>query len=136
MHSDKINKFSKIKRTANQGGGQDRISKQHQKGKLTARERINLLLDEGSFVEIDALATHHYHEYDMQKKKFYTDGVVGGYGNINGRQVYVFAYDFTILGGTLSKMGAKKITKLMDHAVRNGCPICLLYTSPSPRDRG
>ena len=74
MHSDKINKFSKIKKTANQGGGQDRISKQHEKGKLTARERINLLLDEGSFVEIDALATHHYHEYDMQKKKFYTDG--------------------------------------------------------------
>ena len=98
MHSDKINKFSKIKKTANQGGGQDRISKQHQTGKLTARERINLLLDEGSFVEIDALATHHYHEYDMQKKKFYTDGVVGGYGNINGRQVYVFAYDFTVLG--------------------------------------
>ena len=74
MHSDKINNFSKIKKTANQGGGQDRISKQHEKGKLTARERIILLLDEGSFVEMDALATHHYHEYDMQKKKFYTDG--------------------------------------------------------------
>ena len=118
MHSDKIDKFLKNKKIANQSGGQDRIAKQHEKGKLTARERIFLLLDEGSFVEIDALVTHHYHEYDMQKKKFYGDGVVGGYGTINGRQSYVFAYDFTILGGTLSKMGAKKITKLMDHAVR------------------
>jgi len=109
MHSDKIDKFLKNKKIANQSGGQDRIAKQHEKGKLTARERIFLLLDEGSFVEIDALATHHYHEYDMQKKKFYGDGVVGGYGTINGRQSYVFAYDFTILGGTLSKMGAKKL---------------------------
>jgi len=133
MHSDKIDKFLKNKKIANQSGGQDRIAKQHEKGKLTARERIFLLLDEGSFVEIDALATHHYHEYDMQKKKFYGDGVVGGYGTINGRQSYVFAYDFTILGGTLSKMGAKKITKLMDHAVRNGCPIIGIMDSGGAR---
>ena len=79
MHSNKINEFLEKKKSAKQGGGQDRIKAQHDKGKLTARERINLLLDEGSFVEIDALATHHYHEYDMQKKKFYNDGVVGGY---------------------------------------------------------
>ena len=112
MHSDKIDGFLKKRKIAEQAGGQDRISKQHEKGKLTARERINLLLDEGSFVEVDALTTHHYHEYDMQKKKFFGDGIIGGYGIINGRQVYVFAYDFTVLGGTLSKMGAKKITKL------------------------
>jgi len=79
MHSDKINEFLKKRKTADQAGGQDRIAKQHEKGKLTARERINLLLDEGSFVEIDALATHHYYQYDMQKKKFFGDGVVGGY---------------------------------------------------------
>ncbi len=133
MHSDKIDGFLKKRKTAEQAGGQDRISKQHEKGKLTARERINLLLDEGSFVEVDALTTHHYHEYEMQKKKFFGDGIIGGYGMINGRQVYVFAYDFTVLGGTLSKMGAKKITKLMDHAVRNGCPIIGIMDSGGAR---
>jgi acetyl-CoA/propionyl-CoA carboxylase len=123
MHSDKIESFSKKIKQARIGGGQDRTVAQHEKGKLTARERIDLLLDEGSFTEVDALVTHHYHEFDMQKKKFFTDGVVGGYGTINGRQVFVFSYDFTVLGGTLSQMGAKKITKLMDHALRTGCPI-------------
>ena len=120
MHSEKIEGYTKKNNTALQGGGQDRIKAQHDKGKLTARERINLLLDEGSFTEIDPLTTHHYHEYDMQKKKFYTDGVVGGYGNVNGRQIFVFAYDFTVLGGTLSQMGAKKITKLIK-------PIIIIY---------
>ena len=94
MHSDKIDEFLKKKKTAKHPAGQDRVSKQHEKGKLTARERIELLLDEGSFVEIDALATHHYYEYEMQKKKFFGDGVVCGYGTINGRQIHVFAYDF------------------------------------------
>ena len=133
MHSNKINEFLEKKKSATQGGGQDRIKAQHDKGKLTARERISLLLDEGSFVEIDALTTHHYYDYDMQKKKFYNDGVVGGYGSINGRQAYVFAYDFTVLGGTLSQMGAKKITKLMDHATRNGCPIIGIADSGGAR---
>ena len=123
MHSEKIDEYTKNSNTALQGGGQDRITSQHEKGKLTARERIDLLLDEGTFVEIDPLTTHHYYEYDMQKKKFFTDGVVGGYGNVSGRQIFVFAYDFTVLGGTLSQMGAKKITKLMDHALKTGCPI-------------
>jgi len=133
MHSDKINEFLKKRKDSSHAGGQDKISKQHEKGKLTARERINLLLDEGSFVEIDALTTHHYHDYDMQKKKFHGDGVIGGYGSINGRQTYVFAYDFTVLGGTLSQMGAKKITKLMDHAIRNGCPIIGIMDSGGAR---
>ena len=133
MHSDKIERYSKAKKTAGQGGGQDRIVAQHEKGKLTARERIDLLLDEGSFTEVDSLTTHHYHEYDMQKKKFYGDGVVGGYGTINGRKTFVFAYDFTVLGGTLSQMGAKKITKLMDHAVRTGCPIVGIMDSGGAR---
>lgn len=133
MHSDKIEEFSKREKLAAQGGGEDKILDQHEKGKLTARERIDLLLDEGSFTELDALTTHHYHEFDMQKKKFFGDGVVGGYGTINGRQVFVFAYDFTVLGGTLSQMGAKKITKLMDNAVRTGCPIIGIMDSGGAR---
>lgn len=133
MHSEKINKFRQNRDTALQGGGPDRTKAQHEKGKLTARERIDLLLDEGTFVEVDPLATHHYHEYDMQKKKYFTDGVVGGYGKIAGRQTFVFAYDFTVLGGTLSNMGAKKITKLMDHAVRTGCPIIGIMDSGGAR---
>lgn len=133
MHSEKIENFIKTKKTAEQAGGQDRILAQHDKGKLTARERIDLLLDEGSFTEVDALTTHHYHEFDMQKKKFFGDGVVGGYGTIDGRKVFIFAYDFTVLGGTLSKMGAQKITKLMDHAVRTGCPIIGIMDSGGAR---
>jgi len=133
MHSEKIEKYSKNVKISQQGGGQDRIKAQHEKGKLTARERIDILLDEGTFTEIDPMVTHHYHEYDMQKKKFFTDGVVGGYGTINGKQIIVFAYDFTVLGGTLSQMGAKKITKLMDHAVRIGCPIIGIMDSGGAR---
>jgi len=133
MHSDKIEEFTNKKKKADQGGGQDRILSQHDKGKLTARERIDLLLDEGSFTEVDALITHHYHEFDMQKKKFFGDGVVGGYGTISERKVFVFAYDFTVLGGTLSHMGAKKITKLMDHAIRNGCPVIGIMDSGGAR---
>lgn len=133
MHSGKLESHSKKTKLADQGGGQDKTKAQHDKGKLTARERIALLLDEGTFTEIDSLVTHHYHEYDMQKKKFFGDGVVGGYGNINGRQVFIFAYDFTVLGGTLSQMGAKKITKLMDHAVRTGCPVIGIMDSGGAR---
>jgi acetyl-CoA/propionyl-CoA carboxylase len=133
MHSEKIDEYTKNNNVSLQGGGQDRISAQHEKGKLTARERIDLLLDVGTFVEIDPLTTHHYHEYDMQKKKFFTDGVVGGYGNVSGRQIFVYAYDFTVLGGTLSQMGAKKITKLMDHALNTGCPIIGIMDSGGAR---
>ena len=133
MHSEKIDEYTKNNNISLQGGGQDRISAQHEKGKLTARERIDLLLDAGTFVEIDPLTTHHYHEYNMQKKKFFTDGVVGGYGNVSGRQIFVYAYDFTVLGGTLSQIGAKKITKLMDHALNTGCPIIGIMDSGGAR---
>ncbi len=133
MHPDKIEEFLKKNKTAEQGGGQDRILAQHEKGKLTGRERINLLVDEGSFVELDKLTTHHYHEFEMQKKKFFGDAIITGYGKINGKQVFVFAYDFTVLGGTLSQMGAKKITKLMDHALRVGCPIIGIADSGGAR---
>lgn len=133
MHDEKIEIYSKNMRSARSGGGTDRVKAQHEKGRLTARERIGLLLDEGSFTEIDPLVTHHYHEYGMQKKKFFTDGVVGGYGTIAGRQTFVFAYDFTVLGGTLSRMGAVKITKIMDHAIRTGCPIVGIMDSGGAR---
>ena len=133
MHPEKIKNFLHKKREANQGGGEDKILSQHEKGKLTARERIDLLLDEGSFTEIDALTTHHYYEFDMQDKKFFGDGVITGYGNINGRQVFLFAYDFTVLGGTLSEMGAKKITKVMDHAIQVGCPVIGIIDSGGAR---
>src|SRR5574337_324498 len=133
MHSEKIKNFLHKKRQAEQSGGEERIQGQHDKGKLTARERIDLLLDEGSFTEIDAMTTHHYHEFDMQNKKFFGDGVVTGYGTIHGRQVFLFAYDFTVLGGTLSEMGAKKITKIMDHAVKVGSPIIGIIDSGGAR---
>src|SRR3989304_3560426 len=133
MHSDKIKNFLQKRRLANQSGGEDKIASQHEKGKLTARERIDLLLDEGSFTEVDALTTHHYHEFDMQDKKFFGDGVITGYGTISGRQVFLFAYDFTVLGGTLSEMGAKKITKITAHAVSVGCPIVGIIDSGGAR---
>jgi acetyl-CoA/propionyl-CoA carboxylase len=128
-----MDEFKRNTETSLLGGGTKRIDAQHSKGKLTARERITLLLDENSFVEVDSMVTHHYHEFDMQKRLHYNDGVVGGYGTINNRQVFVFAYDFTVLGGTLSQMGAKKITKLMDHAIRTGCPIIGIMDSGGAR---
>lgn len=133
LHADKMDEFKRNTETSLLGGGTKRIDVQHSKGKLTARERITLLLDENSFVEVDSMVTHHYHEFDMQKRLHYNDGVVGGYGTINNRQVFVFAYDFTVLGGTLSQMGAKKITKLMDHAIRTGCPIIGIMDSGGAR---
>ena len=133
MHSDKIKEFVQKRKEAEKGGGEDKILAQHGKGKLTARERIDLLLDQGSFVELGALTTHHYHEFDMQSKKFYGDAIVTGHGTINERQVFVFAYDFTVLGGTLSQMGAKKITNIMDRALQVGCPIIGIADSGGAR---
>ena len=133
MHSDKIKNFLHKRRQAEQGGGEEKIQAQHEKGKLTARERIDLLLDEGSFTEVDAMVTHHYYEFDMQSKKFFGDAVITGYGTINERQVFLFAYDFTVLGGTLSEMGAKKITKIMEQATLVGCPIIGIVDSGGAR---
>ena len=115
------------------GGGQARIEKQHAKGKLTARERVHLLLDDGSFEEIGALVTHRTTDFDMQKQVFYGDGVVTGYGTISGRLVYVFAQDFTIFGGALSETHAEKICKVMDMAVKVGAPLIGLNDSGGAR---
>ncbi|MCT4630971.1 acyl-CoA carboxylase subunit beta [Winogradskyella sp.] len=115
------------------GGGQARIDKQHQKKKLTARERILYLLDEGSFEEIGALVTHRTKDFGMESQKFYGDGVVTGYGTVDGRLVYVFAQDFTVFGGSLSETHAEKICKIMDMAVNVGAPMIGLNDSGGAR---
>lgn len=115
------------------GGGKARIDKQHEKGKLTARERIHLLLDPGSFEEIGALVTHRTTDFGMADQQFYGDGVVTGYGSIDGRLVYVFAQDFTVFGGSLSETHAEKICKIMDMAVKVGAPLIGLNDSGGAR---
>ena len=115
------------------GGGQKRIDKQHQKGKLTARERIHFLLDEGSFEEIGILVTHRTTDFGMDKQVFYGDGVVTGYGTVDGRLIYVFAQDFTVFGGSLSETHAEKICKIMDLAMQNGAPLIGLNDSGGAR---
>lgn len=115
------------------GGGQKRIDKQHQKKKLTARERVLYLLDEGSFEEIGALVTHRTKDFGMADQQFYGDGVVTGYGTVNGRLIYVFAQDFTVFGGSLSETHAEKICKIMDMAVNVGAPVIGLNDSGGAR---
>ncbi len=118
---------------AHLGGGQNRIDKQHEKKKLTARERVNYLMDEGSFEEIGMLVTHRTTDFGMQKEMYYGDGVITGYGSINGRLVYIFAQDFTVFGGALSETHAEKICKIMDMAVKVGAPIIGLNDSGGAR---
>lgn len=115
------------------GGGKKRIAAQHAKGKLSARERIDLLMDKDSFEEIGMLVTHRSTDFGMEKQKFYGDGVVTGYGKINGRLVYVYSQDFTVFGGSLSETHAKKICKIMDLAMENGAPIIGLNDSGGAR---
>jgi len=115
------------------GGGQKRIDTQHARGKLTARERIALLLDEGSFREYDMLKTHRCDEFGMQKEQYYGDGVVTGHGLIHGRKVFVFSQDFTVFGGSLSETHAQKICKVMDMAIRVGAPVIGLNDSGGAR---
>ena len=115
----KIKKLEEKVALAHLGGGEHRIKKQHLKKKLTARERVTYLLDEGSFEEIGILVTHRTTEFDMEKELYYGDGVITGYGTINERLVYVFAQDFTVFGGSLSETHAEKIVKIMDMAMQN-----------------
>ncbi|MES2154697.1 MAG: acyl-CoA carboxylase subunit beta [bacterium] len=115
------------------GGGAERVEKQHQAGKYTARERLEILLDPGSFVELDALREHDSHDFGMDKKLFLGDGVVTGWGTVEGRVVYVFSQDFTVLGGSLGGVYAEKICKVMDLAVQNGAPVVGLNDSGGAR---
>ncbi|WP_223033416.1 acyl-CoA carboxylase subunit beta [Hanstruepera marina] len=130
---DKIKTLNDKLTQAYLGGGQARIGKQHEKKKLTARERVDYLMDEGSFEEIGALVTHRTKDFGMENQKFYGDGVITGYGTVDGRLVYVFAQDFTVFGGSLSETHAEKICKIMDLAIKVGAPLIGLNDSGGAR---
>lgn len=131
--NDIQNELELRRETARMGGGAARIEAQHKRGKLTARERVDLLLDEGSFEEFDMFVTHRCTDFGMEKQKPAGDGVVTGWGTINGRLVYVFSQDFTVLGGSVSETHAKKICKIMDMAVQNGAPLIGINDSGGAR---
>jgi propionyl-CoA carboxylase beta chain len=130
---DKLDLLDKRRDEAELGGGAARLKAQHEKGKLSARERLDLLLDEGSFVEFDRFVVHRSHDFGLEDQRVYGDGVVTGYGRIHGRLVYVFSQDFTVFGGSLSEAFAEKICKIMDLAVRNGAPVIGLNDSGGAR---
>jgi len=129
----KLKQLEQKNEEARLGGGKKRIESQHKKGKLTARERIHFLVDEGSFEEIGMLVNHRSFEFGMEKEKYPGDGVVTGYGTINGRMTYVFAQDFTVFGGSLSETHAKKICRIMDLSMQNGVPLIGLNDSGGAR---
>ena len=129
----RILELRRVRAKALEGGGEERNKKQKAKGKLTARERVELLLDPGTFNEIEPFITHQGDEMNLLKEKFYGDGVITGYGQINGRTVYLYSQDFTIYGGTLSEMQSHKICRVMDLAVRNGVPFISLIDSGGAR---
>jgi acetyl-CoA carboxylase carboxyltransferase component len=129
----KIEKLNQMREQARMGGGQERIDKQHAKGKMTARERLEKLLDPGTFREIDTFVTHRATTFGLDEKKHLGDSVVTGWGTIGGRQVYVFAQDFTVVGGSLSEVHAEKICKVMDLAMKNGAPVIGLDDSGGAR---
>ncbi|HEY4385580.1 MAG TPA: carboxyl transferase domain-containing protein, partial [Ktedonobacteraceae bacterium] len=130
---EKIAELHELQEAAILGGGSKRIETQHRKGKLTARERLELLLDPGSFNELDMFVTHRAADFGLDEQKIPGDGVVTGYGQIEGRLVYVFSQDFTVFGGSLSETHAEKICKIMDLAMKNGAPIIGLNDSGGAR---
>lgn len=130
---EKVNDLHARKERLKQGGGEKRIAKQHDAGKKTARERINLLFDTGSFVEIDAFVEARGTDFDMPNKKISGDGVVTGYGTVDGRLIFVSSQDFTVIGGSLGEMHAKKITKVMDMAMKMGAPFISINDSGGAR---
>ena len=133
IQQEKVKELVERRASAKLGGGQKRIDAQHDKGKLTARERLALLLDEGSFEEFDMFVQHRCTDFGMETSHTDGDGVVTGQGTIDGRLVYVFAQDFTVNGGSLSKTMSEKICKVMDMAVRNGAPVIGLNDSGGAR---
>ena len=130
---EKLEHLEELRRQAEMGGGEKRIKAQHERGKLTARERLDVLLDEGSFVELDRFVVHRATEFGLDKEKYLGDGVVTGYGTIHGRLIYVFSQDFTVFGGSLSETHAAKIVKIMDLALKNGAPVVGLNDSGGAR---
>lgn len=130
---DKLAHLERLKESAQQGGGKERIDAQHSRDKLTARERLRLLLDEGSFQELDALIVHRTVDFGLDKQKYYGDAVVTGHGKIDGRPVFVFSQDFTVFGGSLSEVVSEKICKVMDLALKNGAPLIGIEDSGGAR---
>jgi len=130
---DRVDELRERRREAKRGGGEERIQAQHDRGKMTARERIDYFLDEGTFQEVDTLREHRSQNFDMEDREMPGDGVVTGYGEVDGRKVFVFAHDFTVMGGSLGEAFAQKVTKVMDKAVENGCPIIGLNDSAGAR---
>ena len=128
-----IQKLRQMREQARAGGGAERVARQHERGKLTARERLDLLLDENSFHELGMFVTHRTREFGMDKQRFLGDGVVTGYGTINGRLVYVYSQDFTVLGGSLGRAHADKIVSLLQMAMKNGAPVIGLNDSGGAR---
>ncbi|MBI5401945.1 MAG: acyl-CoA carboxylase subunit beta [Ignavibacteriae bacterium] len=133
MSKNKIEELREKRAEAHLGGGAKGIESQHKRGKLTARERIDLLLDKGTFEEMDVFVRHNFKDFGLDKQKYYTDGVITGTGKIEGRSVCVFSQDFTILGGSLSEAYARKITKIMDLAMKNGLPVIGINDSGGAR---
>ena len=123
MSQEKLNLLNKKRETIELGGGQKRIEKQHKSGKLTARERLNKLFDENTFIELDAFVKHRCSNFGMENQEIPGEGVVTGYGKVDGRLVCAFAQDFTVLGGSLGEMHAKKIANLYDMAIKVGAPV-------------
>ncbi len=129
----KIQKLRELRAQSCQGGGEERIRAQHERGKLTARERIDLLLDKGSFREVDTFVVHRTHDFDLDQQRYLGDSVVTGWGMIEGRLVYVFSQDFTVFGGSLGEVHAEKVCKIMDMAMKNGAPVIGLNDSGGAR---
>ena len=133
MADRRIEDLERRREEARKGGGEERIRRQHAKGKLTARERIDLLLDEGSFQEMGMFVRHQTSSFGLDKNRPYGDGVITGFGSIKGRTVYVFSQDFTVFGGSLGHAHAQKICRLMDLAMENGAPVIGLNDSGGAR---
>src|SRR5262245_15211017 len=129
----KVDELRKLNEQAERGGGEERIEKQHKEGKLSARERIALLVDEGSFVEMDRFVLHRCQDFGMPGQQIPGDGFVTGHGNIDGRLVFLFAQDFTVFGGSLSETNAAKVCKIMDLAMKVGAPVIGLNDSGGAR---
>ncbi|MBN2549593.1 MAG: acyl-CoA carboxylase subunit beta [Anaerolineales bacterium] len=133
MGNPKIQRLRELRSQSHQGGGPDRIEAQHQRGRMTARERLDLLLDRGSFREMDAFVQHRTTDFGLDQQKFLGDSVVTGWGTIDGRLVYVFSQDFTVIGGSLGEAHAEKVCKIMDMALKNGAPVIGLNDSGGAR---
>jgi len=131
--SIKIQQLHELRAQSHMGGGADRIEAHHQRGRMTARERLDLLLDRGSFREMDAFAVHRTHDFNLDQQKYLADSVVTGWGTIDGRLIYVFSQDFTVFGGSLGEVHAEKICKIMDMAMKNGAPVIGLNDSGGAR---